>query len=364
MPFVFFILFFFINFSFTHAKNDANKVFIYNWTNYIPTEVLKEFEKETGIHVIYDAYDSLEILETKLLMKSGYDVIFLPACPVLGRCIPIGIFLPLDKKSIPNSKGLDEELMKKLTQIDPKNRYGVPYLWGTTGISYDYKAITPLISQKALNSWSLLFNPEIIQNLKTLRPYILDSAIDVLQAALLYLGYSPTTLKYNEWDLAIQTIASVRPYITAFESARQIETLVDGHSKIIQSYSTYAHIAHVQGKHLTPPKDIRYVIPLEGAVIWFDMMAILKDAPHPKNAHIFINYILRPDVMAKITNSIQAANAVPSSYNLVKLSLMKDPTIFPDIKTMKRLHGDFIPPPKLMRYLLRQWLKIKMGYIK
>lgn len=353
--------------SFLRNKNvkKSNKecVYIYNWADYIPEDILEDFEKETHIHPVYDSFESVEILEAKLLVNSGYDVVFPPAWPVFANGITMQLFLGLNKDLIPNAKNLNAELVGKLSSIDPELKYGLPYLWGTTGLGYDIKAIKNRLPNVNLNSWGLIFNPNIIKNFVSCRPHLLDSAMDVFQAALLYLGESPSTLDKSKWDKAIEVVKAIRPYISAFDGSRQIQTLVDGQSQIIQGYSTYINMARSDGKNLSIPKDIGYTIPEEGSVIWFDMMAIPRNAPHPKNAHIFINFILKPSVIARITNKIRAANAVDASRPFVDKELLADTIIYPDAKMMERIHSDFLPPLSLSRYLLRQWLKIKMGHV-
>jgi putrescine transport system substrate-binding protein len=335
-------------------------VYILNWAEYIPQEIITDFEKETGITVVYDVFDTVEALEAKLIVRSAYDVVFPPAWPIFGRALGANLFLPLDKKLIPNAQGFDPQIVGKLSALDPGLMYGVPYLWGTTGLGISRKALAkkdlPLTS---LQSWSLVFDPKNVEKIHDLRICLLDSATDVLQAALLYLGHSPTTQDFALWDKAAKAVMKVRPWTTCFESGKQIENLVSGDFGIIQGFSTYCNMARQRD---LGRRDLDYIIPKEGAVLWFDMMAIPKSAPHPKNAHRFINFILRPDVMARISNLIRAANAVPASYSGLDPLLRNNATIFPDAETLSRLHPDFIPSVKLMRHLSRQWLKIKMGF--
>jgi len=342
------------------AYGEEKKVFIYSWANYIPKEIIKEFEKETGIKVFYDVFDSAEALETKLLMKSGYDVVFPPAWPVFARCVGLGIFQPLKKEWLPHAKGFDPKIIGKLASLDPQLRYGMPYLWGTTGIGYDKNAIVRCAPGAPLYSWALIFDPKVAQALAPGHIYLLDSATDVFQAALLYLGKSPVSTDPKEWDQAFALLMKVRPFISNFEGSKQIENLVNGQSKIIQGFSTYVNMARQQT--LGSNKEIVYIIPKEGAMVWFDMMAIPVDAPHPHNAHVFIDFILRPSVIARITNTIKAANAIEASYPMIDKDLLLNLSIFPDQETLSRIHADFVPSPSLMRYISRQWLKLKMNY--
>ena len=288
-------------------------VFIYNWQGYIPTQVLKKFSIETGIKVVYDHFESIEAMESKLIIgSSGYDVVF-PTSTILQRLIQIGILSPLAYDKIPYAKNLDPLILKKLSSSDPGNVYAVPYLWGITGIGYNKKTIS--LSQPV--SWSALFDPDMVKKMfHQKKMTLLDSGMDVFQAALLYLGRDPCSEDPNDWDLAAKTVMAIRPYIGNFQDgSQQIASFIDGGTDISMGYSTYIHIAQKRGHMLTPQKDIDFVIPTEGAIIWFDLMAIPKDAPHLENALVFINFILRPDIMAEITNTIGAANGVPASYS-------------------------------------------------
>ena len=334
-------------------------VFIYNWQGYIPSAVLKKFSRETGIKVIYDHFDSTEAMESKLIVgASGYDVVF-PTATVLKRLIQIGLLTPLPYDRIPHAKNLDPHVLKKLVSADPGNAYAVPYLWGITGIGYNKNTI-PLIEPVG---WDVLFDPDTMKKQRGHQITLLDNGIDVFQAALLYLGYDPCTEDPLAWEKAAQTVMKIRPYISSFqEGSQQIASFIDGRTDMSLGYSTYIHIAQKRGQTLTPPKDIQFVIPKEGAIIWFDLMAIPKDAPHLDNALRFINFILRPDIMAEITNTIGAANAVPESYPLISPELLASSAFFPPVAIMEKLKPEFLPPLRLMRYISRLWLKVKMGW--
>jgi putrescine transport system substrate-binding protein len=341
---------------------EEKKVFVYGWAEYVPKSVLDAFSKETGIEVVYDAFDSIDTLETKLLITSGYDLVFPPAWPLLCMGIKKDLFLPLKKEWIPNAQGCEASILNNLSTIDPKNTYGMPYLWGTTGLGYDEEAIKALAPDAPLKSWALVFDPYWAKRLSSLRIILLDSVTDVLQAALLYLHESPTTLDPAKWDKAIEVVMKVRPYITNFEGSRQAENLLEGQSALLQGFSTYISKACASAKIQTPPKKICYTIPKEGAVVWVDVMTIPKNAPHPRNAHRLIDFLLRPKIMAEISNTLRASNAIPASRAWIHKNITEDPSLFPNAESMKRLHADFAPPFWLARYLSRHWLKIKMGY--
>lgn len=346
-------------FHFSAHAHTEKVVFIYNWQGYIPPAILKKFSQETGIKVVYDHFESTEAMESKLIIgSSGYDVVF-PTSTVLKRLIDIGILTPLPYDKIPHAKDLDPQILKKLSSADPENKYAVPYLWGITGIGYNKDTFS--LSEPV--GWHVLFDPISVKKAAPRKITLLDNGIDVFQAALLYLGRDPCSHNPKDWDLAAKTVMAIRPYVTNFqEGSQQIASFTDGRTDLSLGYSTYIHIAQKRGRALVPPKEIQFVIPKEGAIIWFDLMAIPKDAPHLENALAFINFMLRPDVIAEITNTIGAANAVPPSYALVSPDLLASVSIFPPAEVMDKLKPEFLPPLWLMRYISRLWLKVKMGW--
>lgn len=337
--------------------NLENIVHIYNWAEYLPRDVLDEFEKETGITVLYDSFDSLEALETKIFTNPGYDVVFPPAWPLFVRCVEANILLPLNYDWIPNAALLDPWLLEKLKKANPKGAYGVPYLWGTTGIGVNHSAV--LLNEEEAESWGVFFHPTTAEKLKSFHLFLLDSALDVFQAAMLYLGHSPTTEDVRLWNKAIDLVYRIRPYIQQFTGSRQRENLLEQKSFILQGFSTYLTMAALYKK--TGNRDnISYYIPKEGAMVWFDMMAIPRGARHVKNAHRLINFILQPKIMAQISNCVCAANPIPSSKPWIKEELLNLSTVFLTPEMYQRLHADFVPSAKLLKYLSRAWLKIKM----
>ena len=348
--------FFFLKSS-SHDNPD-NVVHIYNWAEYLPRDVLDEFEKETGITVLYDSFDGIEALETKIFTNPGYDLVFPPAWPLFVRCVEANILLPLNYEWIPNASLLDPWILEKLKRANPGGAYGVPYLWGTTGFGINHSAV--FLEESDVESWGIFFHPETAKKLESANLFLLDSALDVFQAAMLYLGHSPITEDIHLWDKAIRLVYRIRPYIQRFTGARQKENLLEHASFIHQGFSTYITMAALQ--NVKGQKDkIRYYIPKEGAMVWFDMMAIPKGARHVRNAHRLINFILQPRIIAQISNCVCAANPVPSSKPWIKEELLNMHTIFLTPEMYKRLHEDFVPSAKLLKYLSRAWLKIKMG---
>jgi putrescine transport system substrate-binding protein len=353
--FVLWVMLFF--FPFQALSKEPPLLYIYGWADYVPQDVIQAFEKETGIRVFYDVFDSTDTLEAQIFLNAPYDLVFPPAWPLFARGVQSDLFVRLDKKLIPNRKGLNPDLLEKLAELDPDQSYGIPYVWGTTGIGYQKETLALFLPEEPLDTWGLFFDPQKISVLAPCHPQLLDGSVDVFQAALLYLGYDPRTQNRQHWKEAMNLVASIRPFVETFENTRQIETLANHQSFLIQGFSTDVNMARRQN-----PKDsLVYVIPKEGAVIWVDMMAIPKAAPHPRNAHLFINFILRPEIMASITNQIYSANPVAASYPLVEKSLLEDPVIFPNTEVMKRIYPDTMLPIELQRWISRAWLKIKMG---
>jgi putrescine transport system substrate-binding protein len=344
----------------TCAGESEKILYLYNWADYIPKLLIEKFQKETGIHIVYDVFDSVEVLEAQLLLDTRYDVVFPPAWPVFSRGIDTHRFLPLRKDWIPNMRNIDPNISSKLGNADPGLAYGIPYLWGTTGIGYDRNAILARAPKAPLDSWGLLFDPRWAHLIKDGHIFLLDSVTDVLQAVLLYLGQSPNTQDPAVWDSAVAHIMTVRPYLEAFEGSKQMENLLTGNAELIQGFSTYIQMA--MDENTNPQRDIRYIIPKEGSVIWIDMMVIPYNAPHPQNAHLFLDFVLRPENMALCTNTMKAANAVPASYDRIDPKLRENPIVFPNAQTMKRIYPDFLPTASLSRHLCRQWCKIKMNY--
>lgn len=335
---------------------------IYNWADYLPFSVVEKFEKETGIKVHYDVFEGSEILEAKLLAaSSGYDVVFPSAWPETARLIPVGLFLPLDLSQIPHAKGLDPVLKKKLAKADPGNQYILPFLWGTTGFAYNVAAVQKIFSEAPVNSLRLLFDPEILKKFSSCHVTLLDTPTEVFEMALLYLGCDPASERQEDLEKAVALLLQIRPYITKFDSSQFVGPLVNGENCISQTWSSYGNMAHKRGLEAKNPQNIVYVIPEEGSFLWIDVMAIPKDARHPQNAHAFINFILRPDIMAEITNYTRTANAVPASNPFIEKEILQAPGIYPARTIVSKLIVTGPKPPQYARLLLRAWTKIKTG---
>lgn len=343
------------------AADDEKVVNIYNWANYIDPQILKDFERDTGIRPVYDVYDSNETLEGKLLSgRTGYDLV-VPSNNFLGYQIKAGVFRPLDKARIPNLAGLDPQLMKQLESIDPGNRYGAPYLWASTGIVYNRDKVAAALGGEVPDSWALLFEPGNMEKLAHCGVAFLDSADEVLNSVLLYLGIDPNQASADDYRKAEAQLMKVRPYITYFNSVKYTADLANGDICVALAYSGDAGQANERAREAGKPARIGYLQPREGSKIAFDMMAIPADAKHPENAEAFIDYVLSPKVMARVTDFVRYPNAIPASRQYMSAEAAQDPIIHPSAQAMQKLVVIRPPEQKLMRIQTRVWNQVKSG---
>jgi putrescine transport system substrate-binding protein len=335
---------------------------VYNWSYYIAEDTLENFTKETGIKVIYDVFDSNEVLEAKLLAGStGYDVV-VPSASFLGRQIQAGVFMPLDRSKLPNYKNLDEALMKRLETVDPDNKYSVPYLWGTTGIGYNVNKVKEALGDDApVESWDLVFKPENVSKLKSCGVAFLDAPTEIFAAMLNYMGRDPNSFDKKDYDAATAELLKIRPHITYFHSSQYINDLANGDICVAIGWSGDVLQAADRAAEADAGVEVGYNIPAEGALMWFDMLAIPKDAKQPDNAHKFIDYLMRPDVIAGISNYVAYANGNAAADSLVDAEIKADPGIYPTEAAKENLYTAKIFPPKVDRVITRSWTKVKTG---
>jgi putrescine transport system substrate-binding protein len=332
-----------LTFAVFHKKNtireEESVVNVYDWYGMIPVEVLLEFERETGVRVQYDVYDNNEVLEAKLLASnSGYDVVFPSASPYVARQIHAGVYQPLNKAALSNLTHLDPMIVKHMDKVDPHMVYAIPYYWGTLGFAYDEEKVKSSLSHVDLNSYAVLLDPE---NLKKLAPFgvsFLEESIDVFPVVLRFLGKNPNSQNVNDLTLATDHLLKLRPYIRRFSSARMMNDLVMGDVCLAQTWSGEVQKAEEEAKELN--RSIRYVIPKEGTTLWIDCIAIPKGAPHPKNAHIFINFILRPDISARLTNETKLPTVMLKALPMVDEKIRHNPIIYPPKSVMVQLQLD------------------------
>ncbi|NWD47735.1 polyamine ABC transporter substrate-binding protein [Pseudomonas gingeri] len=339
----------------------APTVHIYNWSDYIGENTLADFEKATGIKPVYDVFDSNETLEGKLLAgHTGYDVV-VPSNHFLGKQIKAGAFQKLDKSQLPNYANLDPLLMKRLEKNDPGNQYAVPYLWGTNGIGYNVEKVKAALGVDKIDSWAVLFEPENIKKLSSCGVAFLDSADEMLPAVLNYMGLSPNSTNENDYKLAEEKLLKVRPYVTYFNSSKYISDLANGEICVAAGFSGDIFQAKKRAEEAKKGVDIAYVIPKEGGNLWFDMLAIPKDAGNVKEAHAFINYLLQPEAIAQVSDYVGYANPNPKAGELMDQSVRTDEAVYPPQAVVDKLYVNSELPPKIQRLMTRSWTKVKSG---
>jgi len=345
------------------AAAEPKVVNVYNWSDYIAEDTLERFHKATGIKVVYDVYDANEVLEAKLLAgNSGYDVIFPSAQPFAQRHIAGGVYRAIDRAKLPHYKHLDPEILKALEKVDPGNRHVVPYMWGTTGIGYNVAKVKEALGEDPpVDSWRLLLDPEVVSKLAGCGVTLMDDEAEALGAALIYLGKSPNTTDPKEIEAAAEVILKVRPHIRYFHSSQYINDLANGDACVALGYSGDVIQARDRASEVGNDVEIAYSIPREGAIIWVDVMAIPKDAPHPGNAHAFIDFLLRPEVIAGISNYVAYANANQSATELVDAEVREDPGVYPPAEVRARLVASDVPSSEIQRLRTRTWTRVKTG---
>jgi len=341
--------------------NIKQEVRVYNWSDYIADSTIREFEKETGIDVTYDVYDSNEILEGKLFSgNTGYDIVG-PSSEFMGRQIIAGVYQKLNKDALYNYDNLDPAMMSLLENLDPDNAHSIPYLWGTTGIGYNkQKAIEVMGVDFAMNTLDVVFIPEIIAKFQHCGVAFLDAPSEMFKAALHYLGLNPNSQNPKDYqEQSTELFNNVRPYIQYFHSSKYINDLANGDICLAFAWSGDVLQAADRASESGNGVQIEYRIPKEGTLMWFDMLAIPADAPNPGNAHKFLNYILKPEVIAEISNKVNFANANIPSKSLIKADSLNNPDIYPEEDLMRKLFLAKILPPDIDRVMTRQWVYVK-----
>ncbi len=343
-----------------HAQQRV--VNVYNWTDYIDPAVLDRFERETGIHVRYDVYDSLETLEAKLLAgHSGYDVVVPTSEPTFSRLVRAGALEPFDKTKMPNLANLDPVQMKQVARSDPGNRFGAIYLWGTTGLGYNAAKVEALAPDAPRDSWDLLLKPANAKRLASCGITLLDSAIDVIPVVLRALGRDPNSTDPKDLAAVERALHAIRPYIRGFVGGGAVEQLASGEICLALDYSGDVIQAASRAVEAGKGVVVRYAAPKEGAQLAFDMLAIPADAPHKAEAMALINFLLRPDTMAAITNKTRYPNAVPGSKALITPAILNDPSIYPPVSAQAGFFTVGPVPPVVARARSRMWLRLKAG---
>lgn len=334
---------------------------VYNWSDYIAEDTIEKFEAATGIKVNYDVFDSNEVLEAKLLTgNSGYDIV-VPTANFLERQIQAGLFMKLDKDKLPNLANMDATIMQAVQTADPGNEHAVVYMWGTTGFGYNVDMIAERMPDAPTGSWDMIFDPEVVSKFADCGVTLLDAPTEVIPAALKYLGLDPLSESAEDLAKAEELLMSVRPHIRYFHSSQNISDLANGEICIAHGWSGDMLQSRDRAAEADAGVTVDYTIPSEGAVVWFDMMAIPADAPHPDNAHKFIDFVMDAQIAADITNYVFYANANAASVDLIDPEVTGDQAIYPSDETKANLFSTRAHTPSYDRLLTRAWTRIKTG---
>jgi putrescine transport system substrate-binding protein len=347
-------------FSVGHAEEEK-LLNVYNWADYIAPTTIADFEEEFGIKVNYDLYTSTEVVEAKLLAgNTGYDVV-LHSARYSARLMPIGVYLPLDKEKLPLWKNLDPWVMTALEEYDPGNAYGLPYMWGTTGFAYNVDMVRERMPDAPLTSGDMLFNPDVVSRFADCGVSILDEPTDVIPVVMLYLGHDPNSMDLEHIAEVEAVLKSVRPYIRYFSSTKMINDMPNEETCVAMSWSGDYAQAMQRAIDVGVDIELAYSVPEEGTVLFFDGLYIPADAPHPDNAHLFLNYLMRPEVIAEISNYVRYANGNIASLPYLLPEVRDDPAAYPPDEQKELLDAGKIFGPKLERRRTRAWSRVKTG---
>jgi putrescine transport system substrate-binding protein len=338
----------------------AGEVRLYSWESYFGADSIKAFEMESGHTVIYDLFDSNDTVETKILAgDSGYDVVTPNLSPHLARQVPLKAWAAIDKSKLSNIANMSPELMAKLAEVDPGNTHAVPLTWGTTGVGYNEEKIKTIMGDAPVDSWRMLFDPDVAAKFKDCGISMLDDAEQVLGSALIYLGENPDTDDEAVLEKAVQLISKVRPFIRQFHGSNHIAGLAAGDLCVSMGYSGEMLIATNRAKEAGNNFNINYRLPKEGNFVWFDTMAIPADAPNPDGALAFINFMMRPDIAAKTANETGFSTANQAAIPMVLESIRSNPNYYPDQEAQKKFRLPKVKDEKAEKLWQRAWNRAK-----
>ncbi|MDC0349092.1 extracellular solute-binding protein [Alphaproteobacteria bacterium] len=356
----FLLLFFCLILAYPSFGQEEKVLYLYYWSGSISDASIQEFEEETGIKVKKDFYDSEEVLEAKLLAGSSlYDVVMPSATPYYGRQVQLDLYLPLDRTKLFNWKNIDPSILQILKKIDPDNIYGVPYTWGTTGFIYKPEELKKILPNTPLDTYKIIFDPKIIQKLSVCKVGLLDQPQDLFEAYLRYSGLTSNHKDSSQIEIFKKTLEKVRPYIKSFtsNSGKMTNDILTGEACLIQMWSGEALRAQLLAQEMG--RKISFVVPKEHAGVWCDLLCIPKKAPHPENAHKFLDFMMRPDIAAKNTESTLMATTILSARKKLPPSLRRNSVLFPKKEILKNLKLSEVLPLKYERKLNRTWAHIK-----
>src|ERR1700691_890514 len=343
------------------AADSGKVVNLYIWSDYLAQNTLSDFEKQTGIKVNVSYFDANETLETKLLAGSRRFDVVVPTASYFERQIKAGVYLTLDKSKLPNLKNMDPQLMAKVALHDPGNAHGIIYMWGTNGIGYNEKMVKELMPDAPLDSWRMVFDPAVASKVAKCGISVLDSPAEMMRAVYSYLGKDPNSQSPDDLVLAEATLMKIRPFIRNINSSEYIEALANGDICIAVGYNGDVLQARDRAREAGKGIEIKYAVPKEGSILWFDMLAIPKDAPNPDNAYAFINYILTPRVIADISNFKRYADADAQAQSLLDPAVRDDPGIYPPKEVTAKLAVQLADSADQTRAITRVWQKFKTG---
>jgi putrescine transport system substrate-binding protein len=343
------------------AEAEDQVLHVYNWVDYIGPTTIADFEARTGIRVHYDTYDSNEILETKMLTgRSGYDVVFPSGVP-LARQIGAGAIGRLDKSKLPNLAHMDPFAMERVALNDPGNAHAIPWMWGTAGLGYNPAMVAKVLGTGHLDSWSAVFDPAVASRLAKCGIAFMDIPEDSLMIARIHLGLDANSQDTGDLAAAEALFMRARPYIRYFNTSQLVNDLASGEVCVAVTWNGYIIQARDRGAAADTPVEIVYVIPKEGSSIWFDVAAIPADAPHPDNAHAFLDFLMEPEVIAKVSNRIGYANGNRDSLPFLEARVRDDPAVYPPEEVRPALEPDTAESPAYIREAGRAWTRIKTG---
>lgn len=343
------------------AAQEEKILHVFNWSDYIAEDTVRNFEAQTGIKVTYDVFDSNDVLETRLLAgNSGFDVV-VPSASFMERQIKAGVFQKLDKNQLPNLRYLDADIQRQVALHDPGNQYSVTYMWGTTGLGYNPQKIRAAQGEVPLDSLDNLFDPQKAARFKDCGISVLDAPDELLKIVLAWMGRDPNSEREEDLKAAEQVLMAIRPLLRKIHSSQYIEDLANGDICLALGWSGDILQARDRAREAGQGVVVEYAIPRQGTIIWFDMLAIPADARHPGNAHAFINYLMEPQVAANNSNFVNYANANAASLRYVDDVVKSDPGIYPPPETKAKLFASLAYSEDFQRRMNRMWTRFTTG---